>query len=224
MKRAVVIVAVVAVAGMAVFGAAYGPDLLEAYRFEKVFNRQVADYEADGGPWPQLQDTCALCHGERGQSRSAQYASLAGLSARYIEAQMHAFAEGRRQSPHMGPLAANLSYDQIKMLAAYYAQQKPERNDIVVADADLDLRGQAAVIARNCSTCHGNRLSGGPLGPRLAGQGKAYLADQLAAFKSGERQDSTRVMNELAGAMSEKEIIAIAHYLAGLEPVSNSLN
>jgi cytochrome c553 len=99
MKRAVVLGAVVAAAGVAALGGVVGPDLLAAYRFEKALDRHAGDYQTNGGSWPQLQDTCALCHGPRGQSKNAQYASLAGLSASYIESQLRAFAEGRRRNP-----------------------------------------------------------------------------------------------------------------------------
>jgi len=62
---------------------------------------------------------------------------------------------------------------------------------------------------------------GGPLGPRLAGQGEVSLADQLTAFKGGELQDPTQAMNGIADSLSEGEIKATARYVAGLTLVSN---
>lgn len=220
MKRAFVIGTVVTVAALAVSSTIYGPEMVAGYRFMNALDQHYADYQADGGAWPQLQDSCALCHGDRGQSRNAQYASLAGLPAAYIETQLHAFADGRRHSPQMGPLAANLTDEQIAQLATYFERQAPARNEVAVTDATLDQQGQATVATKGCTSCHGKRLMGGTLAPRLAGQGELYLADQLRAFKGGERQDPTQAMNGIAGTLSEEEITATARYVAGLTPVS----
>jgi cytochrome c553 len=113
MKWAFAIGAVGVVTAVAVLAAIFVPDLLAANRFEQALDRHTADYRADGGPWLQIQASCALCHGARGQSGNARYASLAGLSAAYVEAQLHAFADGRRYSIQMGPIAAGLNGAQI---------------------------------------------------------------------------------------------------------------
>jgi cytochrome c553 len=216
MRRAFVIGAVVAAAGVVAGGAMYGPDLWAGQRFQAAFDRHFASTQADTGAWPPLQDTCGLCHGPKGQPRNAQYPALAGQPAPYLEAQLHAFAEGRRPSPQMGPLAGNLTEAQIKQLAAYYARQTPHPNEPVAADALLRQQGLAIVGAKSCASCHGEGLTGGPLAPRLAGQGETYLADQLAAFKSGARRDPTQAMEAMAAGMSETEIRAAANYIAGL--------
>lgn len=218
MKRAAVIGAIGAVAALTVSGALYGPELVSGYRFMNALDHYYAEYAANGGAWPQPQDACAACHGVNGQPRSAQYAALAGQPAAYIEAQLHAFAAGRRHSPQMTPLAANLSEEQSKALAAYFARQRPETTEMPSADATLAQRGQTTVAARSCSVCHGETLSGGPLGPRIAGQGELYLREQLRAFKQGRRQDPNGAMNAMASSLADDEIEATAHYLASLTP------
>lgn len=220
MKRALLVSTAVVVAGLTAAAAIVGPDLVAGYRFMDALDRYYAGYEANGGAWPQIQDSCALCHGVNGQPRDAQYAALAGLPAAYIEAQLHAFAEGRRQSAQMGPLAANLSDAQIKSLADYFSRQPPETTEAPARDDALAERGQAVVAARGCIACHGENLSGGPLGPRIAGQGEGYLSDQLKAFKHGQRQDPTQAMNAMASLLSDAELKATAHYLSGLAPKS----
>ncbi|WP_395505563.1 c-type cytochrome [Ectopseudomonas hydrolytica] len=77
------------------------------------------------------------------------------------------------------------------------------------------------IAAKGCATCHGEGLAGGPLGPRLAGQGEGYLVDQLNAFKQGQRQDPTQAMNAMASTLSAEEIRAAAHFLAGQAPASS---
>jgi len=56
------------------------------------------------------------------------------------------------------------------------------------------------------------------LAPRLAGQAQAYLANQLTAFETGERRDSTGAMASVAAALSNGDIPAMAHYLSRLSP------
>jgi cytochrome c553 len=104
------------------------------------------------------------------------------------------------------------------MLATYFAHQTPHRNEDVLADAALEQRGKAVIAAQNCATCHGDRLTGSTIAPRLAGQGEIYLGDQLAAFKHGTRQDPTEAMNTMANALSEDDIKIVARYAAGLPP------
>lgn len=222
MKRAFVIGSLVTVVALAASSALYGPEIVSGYRFMDALDQHYVDYQANGGAWPQFQDSCALCHGDRGQSRNAQYASLAGLPAAYIEAQLHAFAEGRRPSPQMGPLAAALSEEQIKSLAAYFSRQTPARVEAPAPDAALEQLGQDTVTAKGCASCHGEGLAGGALGPRLAGQGEDYLLDQLLAFKHGQRKDPSQAMNAMASLLSEEEIKATAHFLANKTPPPSS--
>ncbi|MDH4560467.1 c-type cytochrome [Pseudomonas sp. BN411] len=218
MKRALLFSAAAMAAGLLTAAAVVGPELLSGYRFMDALDRYYAGYEANGGAWPQIQDSCALCHGVNGQPRDAQYAALAGQPAAYIETQLHAFAEGRRRSAQMGPLAANLSDTQIKSLADYFSRQRPETTEAPERDDALAKRGEAVVAARGCIACHGERLSGGPLGPRIAGQGEGYLSDQLKAFKHGQRQDPAQAMNAMASSLSDEELKATVHYLSGLAP------
>lgn len=218
MKRALRIGAALVAVGLAAAAATVGPELLTGYRFMQALDRYYTGYEADGGPWPQVQDNCALCHGVGGQPSNGQYAALAGQPAAYIQAQLHAFAAGRRHSPQMQPLAANLDDAQIQSLAEYFTRQRPVITEPPKRDEPLARQGQATITARGCSACHGQDLSGSPLGPRIAGQGEAYLRDQLKAFRHGTRQDPTQAMNAMASLLSERDIQATAHYLASLPP------
>lgn len=218
MRRAFFIGAALIAAALLASAAIFGPELLSGYRFMDALDRHYVDYEANGGAWPQTQDTCTLCHGAGGQPQDGQYAALAGQPAAYIQTQLHAFATGRRHSPQMEPLAASLSETQILTLAEYFANQQPgiteapERNDV------LSQRGKMTVATHGCVACHGNKLSGGPIGPRIAGQGEGYLRDQLKAFRQGQRKDPNQAMNAIASQLSDDEIEATAHYLAGLAP------
>lgn len=195
-------------------GAYFGPQLVSGYFFMNALATADAASQASSGPWPQLHDTCTLCHGSKGQSGNAQYPQLAGQSAAYIEAQLHAFADGKRESPLMHPLAASLSDAEISSLAAYFSHQTPEALEAEVDNAFLAQSGRDLVAAKSCSACHGPNLEGGPIAPRIRGLGEHYLRNQLTAFKQGRRIDPTHAMNTVAATLSEQGIIALAYFVA----------
>lgn len=206
------------VAAVAVSSAIFVPPLLSGYHFMNTLAQQDAESAAHG-EWPQIQDTCVGCHGFRGQSKNARYAALAGQDAGYLEAQLVAFADGsRRHSAPMGSLALKLKQDQIKHLASYFSRQQAQQVEVPQANQQLAQQGRALVESRACAGCHAPSLTGGMVGPRIAGLGDVYLGDQLLAFKEGRRSDPTRGMNAIASGLSAEEIRAISHYVATLAP------
>ncbi|WP_085634037.1 cytochrome c [Pseudomonas sp. R16(2017)] len=215
MKRIIWTATALAAVSAAAFAGVYGPEMWQGYRFMQNLDAHDAHYQASVGPWPQLQDTCALCHGADGQSANARYPALAGQQAAYLEAQLRAFAQGHRHSPTMEALAASLSDEQIKRLAAYYAEQPPGPGEPDGNLKALQDQGKTVFAAKGCAACHGNEAAGGPLAPRIAGQGRFYLADQLHGFKQGSRRDPGQAMNAMAAGLSEADIDAVSAWLGG---------
>ena len=71
----------------------------------------------------------------------------------------------------------------------------------------------------SCVSCHGEHgNSTMPMFPKLAGQNSVYIANQLKAFKSGERKDP--MMGTLAMTLTENDIVDIANYYADQKVVS----
>ena len=67
-----------------------------------------------------------------------------------------------------------------------------------------------------CAGCHSPNGAGIPAQyPRLAGQHADYTKTQLTAFRQGERNNSVQ-MSAIAANLSDKEIEALADYVAGL--------
>jgi len=62
---------------------------------------------------------CANCHGIDGKGRIP----LAGKSAEYLAAQLHAFKSGERKDSMMNMMASQLSDQDIADLAAYFASK-----------------------------------------------------------------------------------------------------
>ena len=78
-----------------------------------------------------------------------------------------------------------------------------------------------AVLA--CGSCHRADGSGGPENARVAGLPAAYIAQQMADFKSGARKTSVPGRNpermvEIANAITTEEIKAAADYFSALKP------
>jgi cytochrome c553 len=75
-----------------------------------------------------------------------------------------------------------------------------------------------------CGFCHRADGPGGPENASLAGLPAAYIVQQMADFKSGERRSSVpefpppQLMSSVAKAANEAEIEAAAAYFAALKP------
>ena len=177
---------------------------------------------------PIISQLCVACHGLDGNSEQPVNPILAGQHAAYTAKQLANFKSQQgtpAERPHnvMSPMVANLSEQDIRNLAVYFAQQEPKPGS--ANDADLVKRGQAiyrgGIAAKGvaaCSACHGPDGAGIPVQyPRLAGQYAEYTAAQLQAFRSGTRaNDPNRTMRALAAKLSDQEIAAVAEYISGL--------
>lgn len=70
-----------------------------------------------------------------------------------------------------------------------------------------------------CTACHGaDGNSVNPEWPSLAGQHASYLAAQLAAFKSGQRQNA--LMTPMAIGLSDEDMQDLAAFYAAQQPVA----
>ncbi|WP_305906433.1 c-type cytochrome [Methylomarinum sp. Ch1-1] len=152
---------------------------------------------------------CAGCHGLDGASNNPMFPRLAGQSAMYLENQLKAFKSGARTSPMMQGMAAGLSDEDMKNLAAYFASL-PAKS----AGGDADLAKQGKEKVAMCLGCHGNDAQGRGQFPRLAGQHPQYLAKQLNAFKQGERTGGP--MGAMSKNLSAQDIKEISAYLGSL--------
>src|ERR1700723_2129140 len=63
---------------------------------------------------------CQACHGANGNSTNPEWPSLAGVGADYIAEQLNNFKTGKRASPVMMPMTANLTPDDMADLGAYF--------------------------------------------------------------------------------------------------------
>jgi cytochrome c553 len=166
---------------------------------------------------------CAACHGFDGNSLLSANPSLAGQHEEYLLKQLTEFKSGVRSNPVMAGMVANLSADDMRNLAAYYASQTPKQmgakdKDLVAQGRKLYRGGNAANGVAACAGCHSPNGAGIPAQyPRLASQHADYVAAQLKAFRAGDRaNDPNQMMRSTAGKLSDKEIASLAEYISGL--------
>lgn len=71
-------------------------------------------------------------------------------------------------------------------------------------------------LAGNCANCHGT--TGSPQGstPSLAGQDKAYIVEQMKAFRDGKRPAT--IMHQLAKGYTDQQIEAVAEHFSRQKP------
>jgi cytochrome c553 len=171
---------------------------------------------------------CAACHGADGNSTSPANPKLAQQHAEYLVKQLQNFKakpdakEAERANAVMAGFAAGLSEDDMRNVSAFYAKQTKKlgaargTKESVALGERLYRAGVADKGLPACAGCHGPTGSGIPAQyPRLGGQWAEYTAAQLTAFRDGGRKNNVQ-MSQIAAKMTDKEIKAVADYIAGL--------
>jgi cytochrome c553 len=158
---------------------------------------------------------CTMCHGARGLSE-ADTPNLAGQFPVAIYKQLLDFKSGARASAVMAPLVADLSDEDMRDLAAYYAYLPRASGDHVANGEPPRIVADGAPM-RNiapCGACHGE-LASKAGAAWLEGQPAIYLRTQLAAFASGARRnDISEQMRNVARGMTAQEIDAASRFYA----------
>jgi cytochrome c553 len=159
---------------------------------------------------------CTMCHGARGVSE----ADTPNLSSQYAPAiykQLRDFKSGARANAAMTPRVEDLSDQDMRDLAAYYAyfprlQAYHPANEPA---PQIVIHGAPMRNIPPCAACHGT--VGYKVGTEwLEGESAVYLRAQLEAFASGERHnDISEQMRNVARGMTRAEIERAAAYYAG---------
>ena len=178
-------------------------------------------FKADPAKGQALAQVCAACHTADGSRGSPANPILQGQHPEYLVKQLQEFKSGKRNNAIMKGFAANLSDEDMKHIAAFYAGKtaKPgaaKNKDTIRLGEKIYRGGIAAKQVPACAGCHSPNGSGIPAQyPRLSGQHGDYVEAQMVAFRQGTRNNSTQ-MTAIAAKMSDKEIKAVSDYIAGL--------
>lgn len=164
---------------------------------------------------------CAACHGLDGNSTIPTFPKLAGRRPDYIVRELKEFVSGKRKSDVMAPIAATLDPNDFQVLGDYFGTQKPTSGAVLdekmaKIGEKLYLNGDERRGVPACGGCH--YLDGGGYWacPRVVGQHREYLIEQMRNYqKDIRRTEFSYVMREVAKRLTDDEIRAVAEFLAG---------
>ncbi len=164
---------------------------------------------------------CAACHGADGNSTIAANPKLSQQHPEYLLKQLKEFKSGKRNNAVMAGFASMLTEEDMKNIA-YWAASKPAKagaasdKDLVALGERIYRGGIADRQIAACAGCHSPNGAGIPAQyPRLSGQHADYTASQLKMFRDGSRANSNQ-MTQVAAKLNDREIKAVADYIAGL--------
>jgi len=174
---------------------------------------------------------CQDCHGQSGQGYSGvlPIPRIAGQTTKYIENQLLAFSESRRDnniSVNM-PKIHSVSPAMRTALSAHFSDLNPEPlgdgpDNLVATGKTIYEEGIPEANVPACSGCHGPEANGKDEIPRLAGQLYPYTIKELADWSKERGQNPTNestssVMTPVAHSLTQPQIAAIAAYLSYLK-------
>ena len=158
-------------------------------------------------------ELCTSCHGEEGLPVEADIPIIWGQEYYYLYVQLKDYKAGRRANEIMSGIVADLDKEQMKALAAHFAEKPWPAIGFVASETDIEA-GQVAAVGGQCFVCHLGQYQGESRNPRLAGQQPGYLEKTMLDFKHDVRLNSP-AKGTLLGGYEEAEIKAMANYLAG---------
>ncbi len=164
---------------------------------------------------------CAACHAADGNSAIPLNPKLAQQHPDYLVKQLQEFKSGKRANAIMSGMVAALSDQDMKNIA-YWLASKPAKpgfakeKELVTLGERIYRGGIADRQIAACAGCHSPNGAGIPAQyPRLGGQHADYAVAQLNSFRDGSRKNSLQ-MTAVAAKMNDREIKAVADYVAGL--------
>jgi cytochrome c553 len=158
---------------------------------------------------------CAGCHGDNGKPIDKTIPNIWGQQAGYIYIQLRDFKRGDRKSEIMQPIASPFERNDMLAIAEYFSKKPWPDLGQPRAPKDVAQRARTANSSVGCTGCHLEQFQGDSTIPRLAGQGRDYLAQTMADFRTRARGNNPG-MSDLMIATPVDDLTAMAEYLAGL--------
>jgi cytochrome c553 len=173
-------------------------------------------------------DYCKTCHGIDGQGFRGSYPMprLAGQQPEYVENQLKAFVEHRRNNPVMFNVAHVLSPAMLAALTTEFKSLNPKplggaSNASVAEGKKIYEDGVPNSNVPPCASCHGPDAKGDGQFPRLASQLPDYVVRKLTNWDKERGQDknnpdSSAIMQPIAHELTEAQVRAVASYVGQL--------
>jgi cytochrome c553 len=194
----------------------------------------LGELRSPGGLVGAARTSCGRCHGVDGLGRGGgAFPRLAGQPHEYLAAALQAYANDKRASGTMQPIAAALDAEEVQALAAYYSglpaggrrERKPPTDTAAISRGEaIATQGVPRQDVPSCQDCHGpGSKPRNPAYPRHAGQDADYLVLQLDLFREGRRGGSRyeHVMRPIAGRMTPEQMRDVALFYEALSPAAD---
>lgn len=229
--------AVLLLAAEAVLASDHEGDYVDLRRVQPITDGDAEAGRARAG-------SCLACHDASGMSPVPIYPNLRGQTVEYLYWSLVDFKRGRREGSVMTALVTGLEDQDLRDLAAFYAESHEQPLTAAsaataggAANGGLLSRGEALYMHGDpeqgippCQGCHGDDARGHPLArepgapvfyrtyPALRGQQGAFLVSRLGEHRAGVLTDSTNdfIMNGAAAHLDDDSIAALAAWLASL--------
>ena len=164
---------------------------------------------------------CLACHGEKGVSETSEVPSLAGQPADFTLIQLFLFRQNTRKIEIMNDLAKDMTDDDLRKFAEYFAKLPPPKASGDPADPAIAARAQGVIAKNHCASCHNPDFSGREQMPRLAHQREDYLLKSMREYQSGARLGYGGAMAQELAGLTDQDLIDLAHYLSHLGAKAN---
>ncbi|MSQ57143.1 MAG: cytochrome c4 [Limnohabitans sp.] len=164
---------------------------------------------------------CASCHGADDNSGAPANPKLSQQHPAYTVKQLQEFKSSKRANPIMSGMVVALSDADMKNIAAFLSSKTAKsgfakEKELVALGERIYRGGVSDRQIAACAGCHSPTGAGIPSQyPRLSGQHADYTITQLTSFRDGVRKNSLQ-MNQVASKLNDREIKAVADYIAGL--------
>jgi cytochrome c553 len=89
---------------------------------------------ATAGTLPAAAAVCVSCHGRDGVGTTPDYPTISGQYADYLEHTLESYRTGARKNALMSPPASQLKPEDVKVLAEYFAKQKPALKTVPIKE------------------------------------------------------------------------------------------
>jgi cytochrome c553 len=189
------------------------------------------------GPYEGAIAACARCHGLDGSGAAdGAFPKIGGQSEAYLLYSLNAYADDRRPSGIMQPVAAALDADERREVARYYAsasamiatregyEQKSHEPRLVARGAEIVARGMPETGVPPCGPCHSAaRTDRNPLFPALDGQYANYIKEQLALWRKSHHRNTplAKLMATIGERLSAEDAKAVAAYYSSVGRLSD---
>ena len=170
---------------------------------------------ADSVAGTEKADLCRLCHGASAREGRHYTPVLEGQPQAYFIAQITAYTSGKRTGATMKTMAGGLSAVDAQDIADFFASRKSA--PYPGFDSEKADSGMKALAQLPCRSCHGPDYSGSGAVAHLAGQNPRYTASELRSIRSGKRLHPTSDGGEAVKALTDDDIVNVAHALASMK-------